>query len=84
MGGQVVVEEGDSHRQDDQVGDEEDQHEQIPIEPGRWRVRVKVKVTVRAREIERETYETDREIRERYIDIGDYREMRKRLSERDT
>lgn len=30
--GEVVVEEGDGHRQDDEVGDQEEQHAQVPVE----------------------------------------------------
>ena len=32
---EVVVEEGDGHGQDDQVGHQEQQHAQVPVESGR-------------------------------------------------
>ena len=32
-GGEVVVEEGDGDGEDDQVGDEEEQHADVPVEP---------------------------------------------------
>ena len=32
MQAEVIVEEGDGDRKDDQVGDQEDQHEQVPVE----------------------------------------------------
>ena len=34
VGAQIVVEEGYGDRKDDQVSDQEDQHEQVPVEPG--------------------------------------------------
>ena len=32
LGAEVVVEEGDGHWQNDEVGDQKDQHEEIPVE----------------------------------------------------
>ena len=32
-GGEVIVEEGDGDGEDDEVGDEEEQHADVPVEP---------------------------------------------------
>ena len=35
-GGEVVIEEGDGNGEDDEVGDEEEEHADVPVEPEFW------------------------------------------------